>query len=111
MLGSIALTGIPPLCGFVSKWNLLTAAAATGLPMGYVAIAALIISAVLTALYLFTIATPMYFSPLSGDIARCDPGWRMKLPLALMSVSMVLLGIFSQPVVEFLRGVAAGLIY
>lgn len=111
MLGSIALTGIPPLCGFVSKWNLLTAAAATGLPMGYVAIAALIISAVLTALYLFTIAAPMYFSPLSGDMACCDPGWRMKLPLALMSVGMVLLGIFSQPVVEFLRGVAAGLIY
>lgn len=30
LLGSIALVGTPPLAGFVSKWNLLTAASATG---------------------------------------------------------------------------------
>lgn len=70
LLGSIALVGTPPLAGFVSKWNLLTAASATGLPMGTVAIVCLIISAILTAIYLFTAALPMYFRPLNADQAQ-----------------------------------------
>lgn len=70
LLGSIALVGTPPLAGFVSKWNLLTAASATELPMGTVAIVCLIISAILTAIYLFTAALPMYFRPLNADQAQ-----------------------------------------
>jgi len=115
-LGSVALVGIPPLCGFVSKWNLLTAAADTGLPMGTVAIATLIISAVLTAIYLFTVVGPMYFRPLSGEAVALsgqnrDPSWMMKLPLTLLCIAMVALGVYSQPIVTFLRQVAGGIIF
>lgn len=114
-LGSVALVGIPPLCGFVSKWNLLTAAADTGTAMGIVAIATLIISAVLTALYTFSVAGPMYFSPLSGNVsadgAKCDPGWMMKLPLCLLCAAIVALGVYSQPLIAFLRDIASGLIH
>lgn len=115
-LGSIALVGIPPLCGFVSKWNLLTAAADTGLPMGTVAIATLIISAVLTAIYLFTVVGPMYFRPLSGEAVALsgqnrDPSWMMKLPLTLLCVAIAALGVYSQPIVTFLRQVAGGMIF
>ncbi len=114
-LGSAALVGTPPLCGFVSKWNLLTAAAETGLTMGTVAIWTLIISAILTAIYLFTIVAPMYFRPLNADQAALagqsrDPSWMMKLPFAVLCAAMVALGLFSQPLVAFLRGVASGLI-
>ncbi|MGN0741789.1 MAG: complex I subunit 5 family protein [Candidatus Fimadaptatus sp.] len=113
-LGSIALVGIPPLCGFVSKWNLLTAAAETGTLMGGIAIATLIISAVLTALYTFTVAGPMYFSPLGGDApaggAKCDPSWMMKLPLVLLCAAIVVLGVYSQPLIAYLRDIASGLI-
>lgn len=114
-LGSAALVGTPPLCGFVSKWNLLTAAAETGLTMGTVAIWTLIISAILTAIYLFTIVAPMYFRPLNADQAALtgqnrDPSWMMKLPFAVLCAAMAALGVFSQPLVAFLRGVASGLI-
>jgi len=115
VVGAISLTGVPPLPGFVSKWNLLTAAAETGLTMGTVAVIALIISAVLTAIYLFTVILPMYGRPLNADSAALedfnrDPGWQMKLPLILLCAAMVALGLFSQPLVTFLRNVAAGLI-
>lgn len=115
-LGSLALVGIPPLCGFVSKWNLLTAAADTGLVMGVVSIAALIISAILTAIYLFTVAAPMYFRPLNAELTvyegqNRDPSWMMKLPFAVLCVLVVVLGIFSQPLVTFLRQVAGGMIF
>ena len=113
-LGSVAMVGIPPLCGFVSKWNLLTAAAATGHWTGTVAVAALIVSAVLTAIYLFGPMTAMYFRPLNPSEAaladrRRDPTWLMKLPLAVLCLAMVALGLYSGPLISFLRAIADGL--
>lgn len=114
LLGSVALVGIPPLCGFVSKWNLLTAAADTGLVMGTVSIVTLIVSAILTAIYLFTAAMPMYFRPLEADQSalegqKRDPSWMMLVPFAVLCLAMVALGLWSQPLVTFLRQTAAGL--
>ncbi len=115
VLAGAALTGVPPLAGFVSKWNLLTAAAASGLALGTVAVIALIVSAVLTAVYLFTVILPMYGRPLNADTAALegfnrDPGWQMKLPLILLCIATVALGLWSQPLVTFLRNIASGLI-
>ncbi|MBR2717808.1 MAG: proton-conducting membrane transporter [Clostridia bacterium] len=114
LVSSVAMVGIPPLCGFVSKWNLLTAAAETGLAMGTVGVAALIISAVLTAIYLFTVALPMYFRPLNEGVTfteNRDPSWMMKLPLAILTLLVIGLGLFSQPIVTFLRQIASGAIF
>ncbi len=116
LFGAVALTGIPPLCGFVSKWNLLTAAADTGLTMGIVAVFTLILSAVLTAIYLFTVAGPMFFRPLNADQAALagqnrDPSWRMILPFLLLCAAMLALGLFSGPLVGWMRQVAAGTIF
>ena len=115
VLGGVALMGVPPLAGFVSKWNLLTAAADTGLVMGTVAVVALIVSAVLTGVYIFTAVLPMYGRPLNEDCAALegfnrDPGWQMKLTLVLLCAAIIALGLWSQPLVTFLRNVAAGLI-
>ncbi len=114
LIASVGMVGIPPLAGFVSKWNLLTAAAGTGMVMGVVAVAALIISAVLTAIYLFNVALPMYFRPLNTGLSLSgnhDPSWMMKLPLAILAVLIIGLGVFSQPIVTFLRQVAAGALF
>ena len=115
-LGSIALVGIPPLSGFVSKWNLLTAAAGTGLAMGIVAIGTLILSAILTAMYLFTVVSAMYFRPLNADQAALsgqnrDPNWMMMVPFGILCAAIVGLGLWSQPLVTFLRNVAAGVTF
>lgn len=112
LIASIGMVGIPPLAGFVSKWNLLTAATNTGLVMGVVSVAALIISAVLTAIYLFNVVMPMYFRPLNEGVALTgnhDPSWMMKLPLAILTLLMIGLGVLSQPIVTFLRLIAAGI--
>ena len=111
---SIALVGIPPLVGFVSKWNLATAAAEAGGVWAYLGIAALIVSAVLTAVYLLPIVVTAVFMPegnadRSLSENRLDPGWRMKLPLTILTAVIVILGVASVPLIRFLNGVAAGL--
>ena len=110
LLSAVAMVGIPPLCGFVSKWNLLTAAAETLSWTGTVGVITILISAVLTAVYLFSAILPMYFSPANRPVSAKpnDPSWRMKLPLLLLALMVVALGFFSEPLITFLRQIASG---
>ena len=115
VLAGMSLVGTPPLSGFVSKFNLLSAAADAG-TLGVIAIAALIISAILTAIYLFTVIGPMYFRPLNADMAHLadfnrDPNWMMLVPFALLMALIVGLGLWGGPLVSFLKDVAAGVTF
>ena len=114
-LCAVALVGVPPLSGFLSKWNLLTAAVGTGMTLGTVAVAALIISAILTAIYMMSVVITAYFMPLNNDMASLagenrDPGWLMKLPMLLICCAVVLMGLNGAAVTEWLSKIAAGLI-
>ena len=105
-----ALMGTPLLPGFVSKWLIGSAAIETGTAMGMVGVAALLISAVLTAIYLMGPAMSMYFRPLEGmeKVVSCDPGLRMKLPFAVLTAAIVLCGLFSDPIITLLAKLSAG---
>lgn len=98
LLSSLALIGVPPLCGFMSKWVIGTAAAGLGTWAGHLGAAALIVSAVLTTLYLMTAAVRFFFPlksvPLSGT-GRNEADWKMLLPLVLLSVLIVGLSLLS----------------
>lgn len=114
-VGALALMGTPGLPGFVSKWLIGSAAIERGQVMGYVALAALLISAVLTAIYLMSVAFSMYFRPFEegGGVSagvRCDPSWKMKLPLLVLIAAILLCGLFSNPIVERLTAIAAGVL-
>ena len=115
VVAGMSLVGTPPLSGFVSKFNLLSAAADAG-TLGVIAIAALIISAILTAIYLFTVIGPMYFRPLNADMAHLadfnrDPSWMMLVPFALLMALVVGLGLWGGPLVSFLKDVASGVTF
>ncbi len=61
-LGGLALVGIPPFSGFVSKWYLAAGALETDTgAMRYIVPVILIISALLTAGYLITMASDAFF--------------------------------------------------
>ena len=101
---SLALTGVPPLLGFASKWNLATAAIDSGLIAGYVGAGALIVSAVLTAVYLLSVVVPMYTRPLEGTLPaeKCDPGLPMKLSLGVLCLAMLVMSFSAANVTEWL---------
>ena len=114
-VASVALVGTPPLVGFVSKWQLLIAASETGAWYGTAAIASVIVSAVLTAIYLFSAVGVMCFRPASGAVGailphRKDAPWEMLLPLILLALSLIVLGFFSAPAVAWFRKAAESML-
>lgn len=112
-VSSLALMGVPGLCGFVSKWELVKAAVATGDALAYAGVAALLVSALLTAIYMLTIVVRAFFPGRNFDYETIrdvrDPGWKMLLPLALFVIAMAVFGLHPQPVIRGLETIAAGM--
>lgn len=112
-LSGMGLMGVPGLAGFISKWNLAAAAVDSKNPLAYVGIVCLLISALLTAIYMISIAMRAFFPPWGFDreaiAGATDPGWKMCLPIMLCALFTMLLGVFSSPLVQFFRDVAAGI--
>ena len=111
-ISAMSLMGVPGFAGFISKWNLATAAVEAQGVCGYAGIAALLISALLTAIYMATMIIRAYFPEKEGShgcVRECqDPNWRMMLPLGIFAAVIVILGLFSEPLISFLRIVAEG---
>ncbi|MGN1155957.1 MAG: complex I subunit 5 family protein [Agathobacter sp.] len=111
-VSALGLMGVPGLAGFISKWNLAQAAVNSHNPLAYVGIVCLLISALLTAIYMMSIVMRAFFpsTDFKGEaIANVtDPGWKMYVPLIICAVANLALGLFSQPLVQFLTDIAAG---
>lgn len=109
------LIGVPPFAGFQSKWALATAAVETGLPLAYIGTGVLIISALLTALYLISIMIAAYFPkkqeyPEGYHEGVSDPNGYMTVPLVILTIASVVVAIFPAPLVNVLQMVANGLL-
>ena len=111
-VSSFALMGVPGLAGFISKWNLAAAAVDSGNTMAYFGVACLLISALLTAIYMLTIVVRAFFPvkiSYSALYGIKDPNWKMLIPLFVFTLFIILFGIYSQPFVDFFYNVATGL--
>ena len=112
-ISGMALMGVPGLCGFVSKWNLAKAAAASENPLGYLGVAALLVSALLTAIYMMTISLRAFFPGRDFDYDMIsdveDPNWMMILPLVIFVIAMFVFGLHSEPVITALESIAAAM--
>lgn len=105
-ISAFALMGVPGLCGFISKWYLASGAIESGTILGYIGVVALLISALLTVIYMVTISVRAFFPGKGFDYQKVegfsDPGWKMLLPLCLFIVAMFVFGLHSQPLVDML---------
>lgn len=114
-IAGLSLIGIPGFAGFISKWNIAAAAMQRGenFPFAYVAVAVLLYSALMTAVYTMTVAIRAWF-PDKGYAAETnegitDPNWEMKLPLGLFAIAIIVLGLCSRPIMEILNAIAYGM--
>lgn len=111
-VSALALMGVPGLCGFISKWNLASAAVASDDPLAFVGIGALLVSALLTAIYMLSIVIRAFFPAKDFDYETIadveDPNWYMLLPLSIFVAAIVGFGLYSAPIVEFFTKIADG---
>ena len=120
---SLSLMGIPMFAGFISKWNLAQAAFDCGAAMTaagggdggagrwlpYMGVAVILLSALLTGIYMMTVLVRAYF-PKTGeagamqetDKSVTDPTWKMLLPLVVFTAVILAIGVHPAPLMEFL---------
>ena len=101
-LFSLGLVGVPPTGAFASKWYLATGALNSGLgALGYICCAVLLISAILTAVYLFEITIKAYL-PKDHSIKyqKEKESLLMIIPLIVLVSGMFVVGIFSGYLVD-----------
>ncbi|MBA3885325.1 MAG: hypothetical protein H0X67_06280 [Acidobacteria bacterium] len=104
VLAAASMVGLPPTGGFFSKWYLLLGAIDA---RAWLAVVALVLSSLLTAVYLFRIIERAYLhqAPAPPDPAVSSAG-RLELPaemlgpIVLLGVAVLLLGLFNQSIVE-----------
>lgn len=112
-VSSLALMGVPGLAGFVSKWNLASAAVESGNGLAYAGIVCLLLSALLTAVYMLTIVVRGFFPARDFDMRTLggikDPNWKMLAPLFLFTFFIIAFGLFSETIVTFFGDVSAGI--
>ncbi|MGN1147855.1 MAG: complex I subunit 5 family protein [Lachnospiraceae bacterium] len=113
-ISALALMGVPGFAGFISKWNLAAAAVSSENAMAYFGVGALLVSALLTAIYMLGIVIRAYFPEKDFDYASIetveDPGPLMLIPLFLFAAAIIFFGLKSAPVVSFLSDVANGIL-
>lgn len=102
-IAALSVVGLPPMGGFFSKWYLVLGAMEEG---AWVFVAALVLSSLLTAGYLFRVIEIIYFRQLTTPDEHTEPKnvsmeipGAMLGPILILAAAVVLLGVFNQYVV------------
>ncbi|MBR4393813.1 MAG: proton-conducting membrane transporter, partial [Oscillospiraceae bacterium] len=95
--------------GFLSKWSIAVAAVQNGHWGGVIGAAALVASAVLTALYMLSVVTRFYFP--AEDALPLPDGTReadhlMTGSLLFLAILIVVLSLLSSPIAAWMGGLA-----
>ncbi len=107
-LAGLAIIGVPPTCGFFSKWYLISGGVAAG-HWGFVA--ALLFSSLVNLVLFFRIFEIAYFEPFvdhhghgssddHGASVMAEAPVQVLVPLVLSAVTLVVLGIYSGDIVS-----------
>lgn len=110
-LFALALIGIPPTSGFISKWYLAQGALEANIGVwGYVGPAMLLVSALLTAGYLLPITMKGFFpgtTENSKEIRRQEPAAAMLIPLVILAALALGMGLLPGIFTKYAGSIAA----
>ena len=108
-ISALSLTGIPPLAGFLSKWTIAKALlTAPDGPLAKAGLCCLMYAAFMTAVYMLTVVVRAFQPVPEGQLEGVhDPDWKMNVPIGLLAAAIIVLGLFSQPLLSLLTSIAA----
>ncbi|VEN75452.1 NADH-quinone oxidoreductase subunit N [Candidatus Desulfarcum epimagneticum] len=112
-IAALSIIGVPPTCGFFSKWLLISGAIAEG-AWGFVA--ALLFSSLVNVIVFFRIFEIGYSFQSPDESHHHDPGHgasviseapaSMLIPLIAAAAAIALIGLFNQPIMEHIINLA-----
>ncbi|MBN2125147.1 MAG: monovalent cation/H+ antiporter subunit D family protein [Deltaproteobacteria bacterium] len=100
--GALSIIGVPPTCGFFSKWYLISGAIQAG---HYGFMAALLASSLINAILFFRVFELAYFEPLGkhqetgNQCTRHEAPFEMLAPLLAVAAGLVLVGLYTGDIV------------
>ena len=97
---ALGMIGLPPTGGFVGKWNIMLGALEVG---HYFSVAAVVFSTLLTLAYFVKILTGIFRQTSNQrDATFGEIPFSFKMTLGVTSAAILLLGLFSDPIVQLL---------
>ncbi|MGD9074283.1 MAG: monovalent cation/H+ antiporter subunit D family protein [Desulfobacteraceae bacterium] len=104
VIGALSIIGVPPTCGFFSKWYLISGAIQAG---HYGFMVALLFSSLVNVILFFRVFEISYYEPLSdhhGHEHHAEPmaeaPFTMLVPLLIVAAGLVLVGIYTGDIVN-----------
>ncbi len=114
LIASLAMIGLPLTCGFVSKYVIITAAVEANNKFSLMGIMAIIISSILTLVYLFGIVIPAYIPGSDFDYNEIkdvkESGVVIRFVFILITIMIIYFGVNSGLILDFINDVASGII-
>ena len=108
-VSALSLTGIPGLCIFVSKSSLIAAALRQSAPLGWAGAVVIVISALLTGIYMLSTVVRAYF-PRRDNVLKLDDVHEaeatMWAPMVIIAAAIVVFGLWASPIVAAAQAVA-----
>ena len=98
-VAALSMVGIPPTCGFFSKWYLVLGSIDAG---NWVFVAVILASSLLTAVYFFRMIEKIYAAPSSGEAAveqATEPQARILVPILVLAAGVLILGLMNAVIV------------
>ena len=97
---ALGMVGLPPTGGFFGKWYIILGALEAN---NYIAVAAVLLSTLLTLAYFVKLFEGIFRqTPTESDIQLSEIPLPFKLSLGVTSAAVVILGLFSDPIVQLL---------
>lgn len=103
VIGAMSIIGVPPTCGFFSKWYLISGGIAAG---HYGFVAALLFSSLVNVVLFFRIIEICYYEPFTDhhhhekeETSFDEAPAGMVIPLLMTAILLIVLGIYSGDIV------------
>ncbi|MBE7560424.1 hypothetical protein HS125_16380 [bacterium] len=108
VIAAMAISGIPPLNGFVSKWMIYQGVLSMQSPLGAIAMVVAVFGSALTLASFVKVVYSCYWGAASdGLVIRSEPRpWATGVPIAVLAGLCILLGVWAYAPVNFLSSVA-----
>ncbi|MGB7347278.1 MAG: proton-conducting transporter membrane subunit, partial [Pirellulaceae bacterium] len=106
---AMSMIGVPPTGGFFGKWQILLGALEN---QNYLAVAAIVIATLLTMAYFQRIFVIIFGEQTSAsgeekqDNQSVEPGLSLRISLAVMSATIIVLGICADPALKYFKEIA-----